>query len=146
MRLALRIVAGLTALCIILGLASIGATGSTGGAVSPFNLLGFGLIALGVLLAIATAILGIVASAMERQFGWLAAIIVSALIPLIGVPVLNLLTGYVDYATANALVNVYNGLLLGGPILVALVVFIYSFRLHTPAVVGAPPLATPPLR
>jgi hypothetical protein len=134
----LRIVSALTILCIPVGLAFIGASGSTGGDVSPFLLPAFGFIGLGLLGALATAILGIVASAMGRQFAWLIAIIVAALIPLLGVPVLNVLTGYVDYNTANMLVNAYNTLLVGGPVLVGLVVFIYSFLMRVPVAVGAP--------
>jgi hypothetical protein len=151
MRLALRIVAGLTFLCIPVGLAFILATAGTGGDVSPLFLPGFGFIALGLLGAVATDILALVASAMARQFAWLIATIVAALIPLIGVPLLNVLTGYVDNTTANALVNAYNALLLAGPVLIALVVFIHSFLLRdvrNPATVGAPPPANtsrPPL-
>jgi hypothetical protein len=146
MRVALRIVSGLTILCIPIGIGFVLATANTGGDVSPLILPGFGFIALGILLAITTALLGIVASAMGRQFAWLVAMIV-ALLPIIGVPVVNTLAGQVDPATASTLANtVSNALLLGGPILIALVGFIYSFRMRNAAVVGMPPQATAPLR
>ena len=148
MRVALRIVSGLTILCIPVGIAFVFATAFTGGDVSLLILPGFGFIALGLLSAVITAILGIVASTMRRQFAWLVAIIVVSLIPLIGVPVVETLAGdQVNPNVSNVLAGtVFPALLLGGSILVALVVIIYSFRLRDPAAVGAPTTATAPRR
>lgn len=147
MRVALRIIAGLTALCIPVGAAFILATAGTGGDISPLILPGIGFVALGLLGAVATAILGIVASAMRRQFAWLVTVIVTALLPLIGVPVVDILAGYVAPDVGTMLANtVGNALLLGGPIVVALVIFIYSFRMREPNMVGVPPSVAAPLR
>lgn len=132
MRIAMRVIAGLTLLCIVLGLICLYVSGSTGGDISPFQFYGVGLIALGLLCAAITTVLGIIASAMGRQFAWLVAIIIVAFLPLIGIPVVEILAaGQVDPAMANLLTGtVFGALILGGPALVALVVVIYSFRLR----------------
>jgi hypothetical protein len=129
MQVALRVVSGVTILCIVLGLACVEATTVIDGDTVLLIVPGVAFVAFGVVFAFTTAILGVIASAMERQFAWQVAIIVVALIPLIGVPVAETLADQVDP----------NSLILGGPILVALVVVAYSFRIRDPAAVGTPP-------
>lgn len=147
MRVTLRTVSVLTVLCILAGIVLLDLTGSTGGDISPFNFYGLGMIALGVLLAFPTAILGIIASAQGRQYVWLIAMIVVVLIPLIGVPTVEELAGQVDQNTANFLTGtVFGALILGGPILLALVIFVYSFFIREPAAVAMPPRTTAPYR
>ncbi|HKV85247.1 MAG TPA: hypothetical protein VJN88_11875 [Ktedonobacterales bacterium] len=139
MRVTLRIFSALTILCMPIGVAFVIATGQTGGDMSPLILPGFGFIALGILCALATAIIGIVTSATQRQFAWLLAVIVATLIPLVGIPVVGMLSGQVSQDTRNALASTWApALALGGPILVGLVVFIYSFRVRDSAPLGAP--------
>jgi hypothetical protein len=138
MRVTLRIVSGLTLLCIPAGIALILANGVTGGDVSPLLLPGFACILLGVLTALTTALLGIVASAMRRQVGWLIVVIVVLLIPIIGIPVVETLAGQVDPSTASVLAGTaFPAFLLGGPIVLALVVLVYSFFLGDPVAAGA---------
>lgn len=137
MRLTLRVLSVLTLLCIIGGVALILANGSTGGDMSPLILPGFGLLGLGALLTLVDAILGIVATAMRHQPGWLIAAIVAALFPLIGWLVTGLLAG-VFPTVANDIENIgLPGSFLGGPVLVALVTFLYSFRMRAEITIPA---------
>lgn len=133
MRVAMRIVAVLTVICIPAGVALILANAGTGGDMSPLLLPGFGLVALGMVLALTTALLGILASVIVRQWGWLLALLLVAGIPLLGLAVIEVVAGQVDPQTGSVLTNtVANVLLLGAPLLLALVVFVYSFRMRRP--------------
>lgn len=146
MRTTMRVLAVLVVLCLLGGVGLILANGSTGGDMSPLILPGFALLGVGVLCALGSALLGIIATVMYHQRGWLVAVIVAALFPLIGWIAISLLTWIFPYAT-NQIENVgIPGSALGGPLLLAVIVFVYSFRMRDPAAVAPLPRRTAPLR
>lgn len=160
MRIVLRVFPVLTICCIAAGIGLEYAANGTGGDTSPY--FGYGLLVIGLafLLAVATGIIGIVATALHHQFGWLVALLAAGLVPFGGAVVLGIITpllvpqqpqtppvgckpppgtpvpagcqtgppspgGFVDF------VNAVDPLLfIAAPTLVALVVFIYSFRMR----------------
>jgi hypothetical protein len=160
MRIVLQVFPALTICCAATGIGLEYAANGTGGDTSPYFGYGLLVIALAFLLAVATAIIGIVATAMHRQFGWMVIVLAAGLVPFGGAIVLGLITpllvpqqqqtlpvgckpppgtpvpagcqtgppspsGFVDF------VNAVDPLLyVAAPILVALVVFTYSFRMH----------------
>jgi hypothetical protein len=157
MRIALRI---LSVLCMLLPAAAVGLTYWAAAQGLPdtdprafLNLLAA---AIGLLFAIATFIVGIIATAGRRQFGWLTGIIVAGLIVVLGPFVGAFLSSQVyNSISANLtcqgpnnntlqcqpsgvgqiLANATPIMVLGGMFLIGLVTLIYSFRVrpaHSP--------------
>lgn len=151
MRMALRIISGLTILCIVAGPVLLSATNTSGGDSELPSLPLIGFFVLGSWLTLTTAVLGIIATAMRRQFAWLVAIIVVSILPLAGIavviPVAATLARQADPSTSAFLTNtVFPALILADPLLVGLVTLIYSFFMRDPAPVASVPYATVPRR
>ncbi len=160
MRITLRLIPVLTIVSLVGGYVLLDVANNTGSDTSPWFAPSLLVILLAFALTVVTFILGIVATATQRQFGWLIVVLAAGLVPLVGgfvassvasamTPVQQTLpTGCKPPpgtpvppgcqgpppspgATVNFLNAVYPDLLLAAPILVALVVFIYSFRMRT---------------
>jgi hypothetical protein len=153
MRLALRILA---VVCLILPAAAVGLTYWAAGQnlpdTDPRAFLGVLVAVIGLLFAFATFVVGIVASAPRRQFGWLVGLIISGLVIILG-PFVGSFTAASVYNSISAnpacqgpsintpacqpsgvqliLVNATPLMVLGGMFLVGLVALIYSFRMRT---------------
>jgi hypothetical protein len=159
MRIAVRIVAGLAILCSPVGVAVL-SSDSNGEGVSLVGLAGIGFILMGVVAAVGSTMLGLVASALGRQFAWLGTLLFVALLPFIGIPVVIALAGQVsgqfnpvtgpqprtafDLFIVGLPGTAFDLFIVWGPVLVGFVAFIYSFRLRDPAAVVAAPTATAP--
>jgi hypothetical protein len=159
MRILLRLFPALTIVSLVTGFGLLSVANNTGSDTSPFFVLSLLVIVVAFLFGLVTAIIGVVASATQRQFGWLAVLLVAGLVPLVGAIAISLVTPMLTPAqqappvgckppagtpvppgcqsppaSPNGFVSFLNGLdpvlFLAAPILVALAVFIYSFRLR----------------
>jgi hypothetical protein len=160
MHIVLRVFAALTICCIAAGIGLLYASNGTGGDTSPYFGYGLLVVAVAFVLALTTGILGLIATAMHRQFGWFVAVLAAGLIPFGGAIVLGIVTPLLAPAqqgtlpagckpppgtpvpagcqtpppSPGAFVDFLNAvdpvLYIAAPILVTLVVFIYSFRMR----------------